>query len=242
LQKTCIIIPCYNEENRLHSSLFIEYLNKTENIDFLFCDDGSTDSTLSKLNELASLLPKRIEVFHLHKNAGKAEAVRQGMVFTFAKNKYNLVGFWDADLATPLSEINNLLLTIENKEIAIASRWKRLGAQIERRGLRHILGRIFSTFASIILKLPVYDTQCGAKIFHSNLAFLFESEFITKWLFDIEIMARYRNKYGVKKSLEQIIEVPVKSWMEVGGSKLKLNHMLKVPLELFKIYLKYNKK
>ena len=115
---------------------------------------------------------------------------------------------------------------------------KRLGATIERKTTRHLLGRVFFTFANMIIKLPAYDTQCGAKLFRSELLFLFEEKFITKWLFDIEILGRYRNKYGIKAALDNIIEVPVNSWMEVGGSKFEFVHMLKAPFELYSIHSK----
>ena len=122
----------------------------------------------------------------------------------------------------------------------LCSRIKRLGASVERNRKRHILGRVFSTFASIILKLPVYDTQCGAKIVCTSVIDdAFEHTFITKWLFDIEIIARLRNKYP-EKILHILFEHPITQWKDVSGSKLKLKHMLKVPFELIKIKRKYN--
>jgi hypothetical protein len=115
-----------------------------------------------------------------------------------------------------------------------------MGATVHRNGSRHYLGRIFSTFSSMILRMPVYDSQCGAKIFSSDLHVLFTDSFLTRWLFDVELLARYRNVYGLESALKQIIEVPVQSWSEKAGSKLRFTYMLKVPFELLKIFRRYN--
>ena len=242
MQKVCIIVPCYNEAKRLKLAAFHDFLLHQEQIDILFSNDGSTDETGEILEKFVKEHQGRSTLFSLEQNSGKAEAVRQGMNEAFKKNSYAYVGFWDADLATPLEEVMHFLgyLNHDNKKIAIGSRIKRLGSTVSRKRSRHLLGRVFSTFASLILKLPVYDTQCGAKIFSSELSFLFEEEFITSWLFDIELLARFRNKYGIKNTLNEIVEVPVRVWEEVGGSKLKLKHLLKVPMELMAINRKYN--
>lgn len=242
MQKTGIVVPCYNEAERLNVNAFIEFVKSNDLIDFLFVNDGSKDETIRVLEKLQSNYPDKIMVLDLKKNQGKAEAVRQGMLHMFALKKYKYVGFWDADLATPLIEINRLLFasTYSDFKIVLASRLKRLGANVERKRLRHLLGRVFSTFASLILNLPVYDTQCGAKLFHHSTETLFNEKFITKWLFDIEILARYRNLYGIDKALVDLYEYPISTWKEIGGSKLKSSHMLKVPIELLRIKQKYN--
>jgi len=242
MQKTCIVVPCYNEAKRLDFEAFTLFMKNEGEIDFLFCNDGSSDKTLDLLKNLQEKHPGRIMIHDMPHNSGKAEAVRHGIIEAFKKNSYLFVGFWDADLATPLEEIPNFLTQIinNNKKIAMGSRMKRLGATVERKGSRHFLGRVFSTFSSLILKLPVYDSQCGAKIFRSDLVVLFEEKFITRWLFDVELLARYRNRFGIQDSLNSILEVPVNVWVEKGGSKLKLKDMIKVPLELFAIYKKYN--
>jgi dolichyl-phosphate beta-glucosyltransferase len=242
MQKTGVIIPCYEEASRLNSGVFLNYLSASPHVNFLFVNDGSKDDTLKILLKLKEKNSAQIDVLDLEKNCGKAEAVRQGMLRFFAKEMYEYVGFWDADLATPLAEIEHLLQFSNKgqKKIVMASRMKRLGAAVERKTSRHIFGRIFSTFASVILKLPVYDTQCGAKLFHRTTAELFNQTFVTKWLFDIELLARFRNKLGVEATLNEVVEVPISSWKEIDGSKLKLKHLLKVPFELMKISNTYN--
>jgi len=115
-----------------------------------------------------------------------------------------------------------------------------LGAQVKRKNSRHYLGRIFATVASKILKLPVYDTQCGAKLYKKNIVLqLFEEQFITKWLFDVELLARYINLFGRGNAIEKIYEFPVFRWEDVGASRLKIIDFIKAPLELWKINKKY---
>jgi glycosyltransferase involved in cell wall biosynthesis len=242
MQKICIVVPCYNEALRLDLAEFDRYLRKDTGVDFLFSNDGSTDGTLEILEKFRNANPERVFIHNLKENSGKAEAVRSGLIKICDQGQYEYVGFWDADLATPLEEIDYFFGQLVNagRKIAIGSRMKRLGATVERKGMRHFLGRVFSTFSSMILKLPVYDSQCGAKIFKSELSVLFSEKFLTSWLFDVELIARYRNRFGIESALNNILEVPVNTWREKGGSKLKLRHMLKVPFELFIIHSKYN--
>jgi dolichyl-phosphate beta-glucosyltransferase len=242
MQKTGLVVPCYNEATRLDAEAYVAFANANENVEFLFVDDGSSDDTWAVLSKLCDRAKGRASAHKMENNSGKAEAVRTGMLRLFDSGKYDYVGFWDADLATPLAEVNYMLnfKKNENKSVIIASRIKRLGASVTRKGSRHFFGRVFSTFASIILKLPVYDTQCGAKLFHNSTKDLFADKFVTSWLFDVEILARFRNKKGIEATLKEIVEVPVNSWKDVGGSKLKLKHLIKVPFELLKIRNTYN--
>jgi glycosyltransferase involved in cell wall biosynthesis len=186
----------------------------------------------------------RIEVLNLTQNGGKAEAIRQGMLAIKDKN-VDCVGYWDADLATPLEEITRFLNELQNRpnyKLLIGSRWKHLGAQIERKTQRHFIGRIFATLASLILGLSVYDTQCGAKILRKELiSDLFAKPFITYWIFDVELFFRLRNSMHFKNNADCILEIPLQKWQDKAGSKLKIWDFLKAPLELWKIFIYYKK-
>lgn len=243
--KICIVIPCYNEYNRLDEKSFLDFIYENNNeFDLLFVNDGSKDNTLQKLNEIASHYPSNIYCLNLEKNQGKAEAVRQGVIYANNKSKYSFIAYFDADLATPLSELllmRKILVEKKNLRMIFASRVKRFGATVERKRIRHLFGKVLCTCASVILNLPVYDTQCGAKIISTSLiAAAFNEKFTTKWLFDIEILARLRNTYK-ETVLTIIYEHPVTRWKDISGSKLKIKHLLKVPLDLIKIYRKYNR-
>ena len=142
----------------------------------------------------------QFSTFDMPMNSGKAEAVRAGMLMAHDAFDSDYFGFWDADMSTPLSELNWMLEFSGGKlqhEIVMGSRISRLGSQINRKMMRHYLGRIFATFTSIILDLKVYDTQCGAKLFSRKVVKpLFHAPFISKWFFDVELLARYIKTNG----------------------------------------------
>jgi len=208
----------------------------------LFVNDGSEDDTLELLKRLSDDY-SGAHYYDLPQNGGKAEAVRQGMLYALSHYDFQYVGFLDADLAMPLSEISHFEIQMDEHpfDIVTGLRLKRLGVDIERTRLRHFSGRCFASAASFVLNLPVYDTQCGAKLYRRNVVeVLFSEPFITRWLFDVEILARYINKFGREKASKCIYECPIMQWIDVGGSKLKLKDFIKSPYELLKIMRKYH--
>ena len=240
--KVVIIIPCYNEADRLDTNKFIDYLSKNTHLHFIFIDDGSTDNTnliikqiILKFNSLASLLINET-------NKGKAESVRLGVIESYKMNP-DFIGFLDADLAAPIREIDNLLKIIKKdktKEVVFASRIQLIGSEIKRNYFRHFFGRVFATVVSNILNLPVYDTQCGAKIFSRKICDdIFYEQFISPWLFDVELFARLLNVYGMERTIQMSYEHPVSKWVDIDGSKVKPIYFLKAPFELLKIVRHY---
>jgi dolichyl-phosphate beta-glucosyltransferase len=243
MQTICVIVPCYNEASRLRGADLVAFLDGRPDAALCLVDDGSSDKTLAVLMALQAQRPDQILVLPVSPNGGKAAAVRAGVLFASKHGSWPFLGFWDADLSTPLSEVDRLLRVIADDPtcvLAMGSRVKRLGATIERRVSRHVLGRIFATFATGILGFPVYDSQCGAKIFRRDTVdVLFGAPFLTRWLFDLEMLARLRNHIGVT-AMSAAREVPVGEWREVGGSKLRLREMMGVPTELIRIRSHYN--
>jgi glycosyltransferase involved in cell wall biosynthesis len=246
MQKTAIVIPCYNESKRLKVDEFKNYLSETNSVSFIFVNDGSTDNTLEIINQLGKIAPRQVLCKSLEKNRGKAEAVRQGFLMAF-KLGFRNIGYWDADLSTPLYSIDKLCEFLKEDKITIVmgSRVRLLGRKIKRRGIRHYLGRIFATFASLSLGLHVYDTQCGAKIFENNseLKKVFEHPFLVKWIFDVEILAKFKAIRQIRSSnsLENTtLEYPLDEWTEIRGSKIKFIDFFIAAIELAKIYLVLN--
>jgi len=243
MQKICVIIPCYNEEARFPRNAFLEFLLSNNEFHYCLVNDGSKDATATMLYELHKSAPERIKVLDFKKNGGKAEAVRHGMIEAIKWKTFDGLAYFDADFSAPLNQLYLLINAFKKNTdsfFILGSRVKRMGAIISRSPKRHYLGRIFSTFASIILKLPVYDTQCGAKLISSvEVSDIFAEPFISRWLFDIEIMARFIKKYGAEKCLQGLIEVPLEHWKEVGDSRIKSSHLIKIPLELLRIKRRY---
>jgi dolichyl-phosphate beta-glucosyltransferase len=155
-----------------------------------------------------------------------------------------LVGFWDADLSTPLTAVDdflNVAAKFRNVDLILGSRVLLMGRDIRRKASRHYLGRVFATAASLALDLPVYDTQCGAKIFRANNALrrVLAEPFRTRWIFDVEILARYLalpidDAGGPRPT--RIYEVTVPAWHDVPGSKLKPWDFVRSIAELMAIW------
>lgn len=239
VDRMALVIPAWNEARRLDDAAFLAFVASQEVVDLHFVDDGSHDETPVRLAALASAAPGRITVQRLDPNRGKAEAVRAGLVAALAGG-YSLVGYLDADLAAPLDTA--LLLRdelVRHPEVAmvLGSRVKLLGWRIRRSERRHYLGRLFATCASITLALPVYDTQCGAKAMRGGAALgtVLQAPFLSRWLFDVELIARMRDALG-EASLR---ELPLPRWEDPGGSSVGFSDFLRAPLELFRIWRRY---
>lgn len=241
-----LVIPCFNEAQRLRSTDMADFLATFPGVHLCLVDDGSTDETFARLSALESCHPDRVTVLRHETNRGKAEAVRTGVLHGLDTADHPRLGYWDADLATPLSEL--ALFERETGrtpgwDILMGCRHQRLGTDIRRKKARHYLGRVFATIVSQLLGLPVYDTQCGAKIFRRDVArHLFSSPFRTSWVFDVELLARYLDANGHDAALERIREVPLDRWTDVGGSKLTPAACLNAVRELFIISRVYGQR
>lgn len=225
----CVLaVPCYNEAARFHADSFAAFLQANEGIRFLFVNDGSSDETLPVLQRFCEVHSERASVLDLQPNRGKGEAVRLGLLHVLRDNLEAYAGFWDADLATPLDALPEFLEVMQRDpaiDMVFGSRIRLLGRHVSRNPLRHYAGRIFATAVSISLGLPIYDTQCGAKVFRptpllrSVLALAFES----RWIFDVELLARFLAEWkhtGIHPE-RKIYELPLQTWVDVAGSKLR---------------------
>ncbi len=246
VRRVAIVVPSYNEAVRLPADRFREFLRDTHEVGFVLVNDGSTDDTLRVLETIRDGFEAEVDVLDLARNLGKAEAVRRGVLHALPAAP-EFVGFWDADLATPLQMIPafcRLLASRPDLEMVFGARVKLLGRRIHRRPARHYVGRVFATLVSRMLGLAIYDTQCGAKLFRvtPDLRQLFAEPFATRWLFDVEILARLlRLRRGTDRPQPEdvIYEYPLEQWVDVAGSKVRPLHFFAAVAGLVRIRRRY---
>lgn len=238
---TCIVVPCYNEGIGISIEEYSNFLDNYTNTPICFVNDGSTDNTMDLLHVLKEKYNNQIHILSLAKNSGKAEAVRAGINYCNENFDYQIIGYLDADLATTLEEF--ILVSHYLKEgivFCFGSRIRKIGSTIIRENSRFLIGRIIATFISNILDLKVYDTQCGCKVFTKEISTrLFQKPFISKWLFDVELFFRMIQLFGKEKAILKMHEVPLKSWIEKGNSKVKPTYFFKLWLDLYTIKKEY---
>ncbi len=239
--RTQIVVPCYNEERRFKASAFEDYLASHDDVGYVLVNDGSVDGTLGMLLELQRRWGERVQVIDQQPNQGKAEAVRAGLIQA-ARCGAEYIGYFDADLATPLAAVGEFVEILDRNpriDIVLGARVALLGREIRRKSLRHYLGRVFATAASLVLAVPVYDTQCGAKLLRARAALsagLFDRPFGSRWIFDVELIARYLTRSG---SREGLYEQPLREWTDVGESTVKPKDFLRAGGEMAAIYREY---
>jgi glycosyltransferase involved in cell wall biosynthesis len=240
---TILVVPCFNEAARLDTRKFKEFTAQHQNVFFLFVNDGSTDKTGEVLQKLHEQDANRYRLVELKRNCGKAEAVRRGMLEAI-EAQADYVGFWDADLSTPLDMLPcfcDLLGARGDIEMVFGSRVQLLGRNINRKHIRHYLGRIFATLVSSVLNIGMYDSQCGAKLFRRSpgLVYLFNEPFVTKWIFDVEIVARLIVSTNTETVKRVVYEYPLSEWRDIQGSKIKFVDYIQSGFDLVKIYQHY---
>jgi len=242
MQKICIVIPCYNEANRFEEGSFLAYAAIRPYISFLFVDDGSTDNTVGLFEQLKQKNEAQFNFVARKENLGKAASVREGVLKCMEWKNFEFVGYLDADLATPLTEIDWLFEHFEQTPALVmvfGSRKKTETNSIQRNIFRHAMGRVYAAFLTQSLRLDIYDTQCGAKIFRaSQIQVLFQDTFIDRWLFDVELLCRLKKAYG-KKTKAMFREVTLRKWTEKGHSRIRIVDLFLLPVQTTRIFFRY---
>lgn len=209
-----IIIGAYNEENRIRQSIIKinEFLiNRNASYEIIIVDDGSTDRTKEVILEVASVV-SNLRLIHYKKNRGKGYALRKGV--SISKGDHILVS--DADLSTPIEELDTLLPYLSDHCIAIGSRALPTSNIIKRQPLwRQGMGKVFNSIVKLLLINDFNDTQCGFKLFAGDIARnIFQEARIERFAYDVEILCI------AKKMGYTIAEVPI-TWINDPTSKVR---------------------
>ena len=218
IQSISVVIPAYNEEERLPSTL-----ERVSNFlyscgfgfsEVLIVDDGSTDRTAEVARDFAACHPE-VRLLQNPGNRGKGYSVRHGMIA--AKGDWRL--FTDADLSAPIDELEKLCKAARTSgaEIAIGSRAVNRGLiEVHQSFFRETAGKFFNFVMRLAIGLPIHDTQCGFKLFSRRAAeAAFPRQQLDRFGFDVEVLFIAR-LLGFR-----IEEVPVR-WSHVEGTKVGL--------------------
>jgi dolichyl-phosphate beta-glucosyltransferase len=217
-----IIIPAYNEENRILNSLnkIVNYFK--DDYEIIVVDDGSTDDTRKLVEEFDNVI-----INEKRRNMGKGYSIRQGVSMASGE----LILITDADLSTPITDYEKLNNYIDDYPIVIGSR-SLDDSIVENKFFRVFLGKLGNIIIRLIVK-DINDTQCGFKLFKSSVAkLLFKKQKINGFGFDFEILLiAQKNKYKIR-------EIPI-TYKHCEGSKVRAVDYLITLYELFKIVI-YN--
>jgi CheY-like chemotaxis protein len=237
-----VVIPCYNEETRLKTADFANFVKSNHGYLLCFVNDGSKDNTLDVLKKFELENNESVVIYDCEKNGGKAEAVRLGILELLKDKSLDYIGFLDADLSTNFDDFVDLAKTISGSEykLVAGSRINRMGANIIKQSSRGIISKTINFIIRKILGMEFQDTQCGAKIMKREVAEnIFNTPFYTRWIFDVEIFLRMKQHYGTEKIQSLIAEQPLKRWVHEDGSKLSMKDSIKIVGQLYTIYSKY---
>jgi glycosyltransferase involved in cell wall biosynthesis len=214
--KLSIVIPAHNEEHRLPPMLeaYAEYFAEKygNEAELIVVPNFCSDRTAEVARSIGARYPQ-IRVFEESKHVGKGGAVMLG-----AKNAAGgLVGFVDADGATPPEAFDDLVQKIGSNGCIIASRWMK-GADVSPKQplSRRVASRCFNGLVRVLFGLKLTDTQCGAKLFRREVILpVMRNLGVTNWAFDVDML------FQTKRLGASICEIPT-VWHDVAGSKLEV--------------------
>jgi len=228
MEKVAIIIPAYNEEKRIETTLknYLSYfrnLKKDKIVDFeiIIVLNGCTDNTLEVVNKFKG---KDVKILNF-KQGGKGFAILEGFKASL-KSRRNLVGFVDADGSTPARAFFDLIKNIGNFDGIIADRWNKKSTITPKQNIfRRLISRGYNFIVRSMFVFPYRDTQCGAKLFTRNILKKNVNKLISSnWNFDVALLFCLR-----KESNAKIRSIPTE-WHDQIGSKVNLR---RTPLKMF---------
>jgi glycosyltransferase involved in cell wall biosynthesis len=240
-----LVIPCHNEALRLNVGRIHALLEREPDWHFLFVDDGSTDGTALMLAELSRAFREQVLVLTLPQNAGKAEAVRQGLLHALDQQPVpTYVGYLDADFSTPpesLEPFRDLLQRRKDLQGVIGVRLELGGRHIKRELHKSVMNKTLAWLSSAVLGVRFRDPTCGAKLLRASpeLRSALHRPFLSRGIFDVELISRlgmYFDRSGLGPLEWSLYEYPLEQWNDVGGSHRKLDDYFDALWDLGKIF------
>lgn len=215
-----LVVPAFNEEARLVETLpdMLRYLEaRGGSWEIVVTDDGSTDGTAELVESFAE---RGVRLVRLPRNRGKGAALREGV----AASRGGVVVLTDADLSTPVDEIDRLAPYLEHADLVFGSRAV-AGARIDRPQsiVRQLMGKTFNLMIRLFIVGGVHDTQCGFKLLDGDIAReLFRDVYLDGFAYDVELL------WLAKRRGLRVAEVGVR-WNHCPASKV---HLLRDPVSM----------
>src|SRR3989344_3196133 len=221
--KVSIVVPCYNEENRIKpflTSLIQFSKDNLKSYEIIVVNDGSKDKTLDVLKEFS----KDIKLISYEKNKGKGGAVREGVLSSIGEK----VLFIDADGSIQPDE---MLEKLDSYDVVVGDRASK-DSDVNAIALRNITGKLFNFYVNVLFGYKTWDNLCGFKGFKKEIAKdLFTDLIAYGWIFDVELF------YKIHKKNYTLYKLPIK-WVHKGDSKIKLLDPFKMFFQLIKLRMK----
>lgn len=219
-----IIIPAYNEAERIARTLQDLIQHFGQRVHFLVVVNGSTDATAAVVADLVRQHHDVLTSVVIPEKIGKGGAVHEG----FRRVRSPWVGYADADGATPPEDLDRLLAGLNDADGVIGSRYV-AGANVQRTVIRQLVGGAFRLAVRSLVGLPFADTQCGYKVFRTEwIRRVLPQLVVHDMAFDVELLA-FLTRLGAR-----IREVPV-HWTEVPGARAGWQqHLVATGLAMFR--------
>jgi glycosyltransferase involved in cell wall biosynthesis len=220
-----IVIPAYNEENRIRQ--FFTTIDRFDGELIVVCD--GTDGTARVVEDIArTRTDLTIRCLTFDHRLGKGGGVIAGLSEVHSP----LAGFCDADGSTTMAEMMRLFSCLGANDGAIGSRWVDGSTLTIRQGmLRRLESRSFNLLIRCLFGLDFYDTQCGAKVFRKTaLDRILPAMVSTGFEFDVELLWRLR-RAGC-----HIVEIPIE-WQNKSDSRVRKRDMMRMVASLFRVRL-----
>ena len=234
-KKVGIVIPAYNEEKRIRKTLedYVDFFQGKEKYEILIVLNGCKDNTLGIVEEYS----KKYKLINYldFKTAGKGFAIEEGFKYCLAK-EFDLIGFVDADGATPAKEFYALIKKIGAAGGIIGNRWDKKSILLSKQTFsRRVMSRSFNFMVRVLFLMNIKDTQCGAKLFRKEVVEKIIKEIkISEWAIDVNLL------YIAKRKGYSIKEIPT-LWAEPGGSKVNsLKTSIRMLLAILRLRIIYS--